>query len=1604
MHTTLRSNLAASQQQPSPFIVASPLSSPSHAAPVPRGATTNTTEIHMDSADELEHEAEMLDSEHAAEPLGTPRRYPREHDVAASAALERPRPQSLSDAAGVAGQGGSSATSPPPAPRSSLSTYQLASAALRRLPTRPAPSAAGVVASTVADERTHSHSSLDDEAAFGETQTGRSHRSIAQTASSSHAAPAPPLWNSSAAHNSGHAQQSALPSPATRRAAISPGRFQVPPPVQPPSSPTAAAHHSSSPHEHPSPPLPSRLTRSSADATRSRTSSRSESGAEADDGVDYEDDEVEEDVAARVLSSLQQKDAVIYQLTRAVSTLEKENEALRCVAASPSRASTAVTSNGRRTGVTDAATTPPRATAQALFHSATLSPTPEGQRALNGSPGTAEKRDALSRSPSQPTTPLRWWKQHPKASRAQGEATEALRGSPLKSRKLSSPSHSLAAAHAAVDTVAALQEALAEKEAELAEVKAQLSRTGSGDVFKKPSQLVSPGSHAAVSTDSDGAGDGALHPGTSVGGGAPVVEGALEAARDRVAQLEYQLETLQEEKREDQLTMREHIAHLTRELRGERKETRRQERQHKLELAGLQREVAALADQLEHQFRAAMATSASPSSHQEVLQQQLAEARRRADAVLHEHTSAQRQWLQELEEQKRLLEETREAARASEAQVQAQAQHEVTLLQQLTQQQEDVEARVQQWKQGVSQAQKDLAELRAVHRGTEATVAIQRSEIQELTEALAAATLQHAHDEQRVEQLEAQGELLRQQLRQVEGELATERTRVEQLRQEAAEGVGHVLSEQDNVHRTLLKHVESCMKGSEAVESALLEAEASRHEVSAQLTRALAERDEYHRLLRENSLQAQTQALEQQQLFQEGQEALQQRLRDTQRSLVESNGALETTQRELHAATEKLQRLESEQREVLEEKEKAESRLRRVEASMEQQTAHLVEAKESLKEALQAQLSTANTLRRAEQQLRVLREAAHRAEERRTQEQHALQRLVKLLWNSELQKQHSATMTAMSHTALVPQSQRFQAHAHASQPLRGAHQKAKAKGTALEVAPTSEEDDAAGEGQQWCNESGDAAARQFASSSATRSSSSASSTAESVVMSAVSTADVVATTAHPSSIHGEANSEYENECSFAGRRTQHVDVGRPLPPPPPPPRDALFHHEAPTFRNTGRLMVATVDDASQLHPMTSTHKPTHTTVLVDQTERSALHGSREELYVMRTLCAIHDAVQRLLLAHSAVVRELSTKRTAVRTLVNERKAQQKALEKAQRALTEQQHEAERRKRETARVLRAEANAALEDLRGELEKRHALELEAKLEGEMHEHEKKQRQLQALCVSRVCAQLITFVKQLPGTLHASLSSLAMPVVVEHTKEDADLPPPADPVTVATSSLFLQTSASPEVQAECDQIARDVLGLAGGWSDLSAAAVVDSTTSMSPPTPPACMAVTRSGEHAPHDYVAAAVGREGAAFSLREPAVWPVKELAELQELLHVYLRPLFSLPVCASKRDETVATPTRVSDPKENAAPGVEGEEQLSVAMGLCQWMKSLRLSSAAAPASTPHRNVNAQGPQGATAASTVSASEPLACLLNECVAHVMQHVLLGGVVHVMDGLR
>nr|CAJ2468929.1 unnamed protein product [Leishmania braziliensis] len=1399
-------------------------------------------------------------------------------------------------------------------------------------------------------------------------------------------------------------------------AVVSPSssRFQVPPPPlsQTARAPAAQASRHASPHK------------GKESATVTSTEAQSPNSVHAyhhgdrqlsEDAVKVvsvrSDAEGEEgDVAARVLFSLLEKDNVIKRLTRTVEALQDENTVLH---------------SRREAAAAEAAVVPtPPATGFAL------------------SPDRVK-----TSSPSWPATPVRWWKTEPKALLSEGvrqpyEGSQAPEGSNhanLKKQRLHA-SPSLSAAHATTSTITTLQRTLAEKEAELAGLHA----------------------HATIHGTAQAAGDAAMFAGEppldhntddSLTAGARRAPSASTSAAEavaeaRIAQLEWQLENVQQEKREDTHTLRDHINHLTRELHRKSRDMARQERQHKLELTALQQEVTALADQLDEQIRvSASAASASPRREPETeqvmeLQRQLAEVKAREALLLRESAATQRRWLRELEEQKHLLDEARAEAAQEEAQNECRVQQERQLAQMTAQQQQQqLEAQVRQYKAALAQAQRELSELRTVHQRTEATVSDQRQHLQLISHDIATAALERAHEEQRTARAEEQVMLLRQQLRQAESIISSQKAELEALRQARQDEATTASALQEEEHAALLKHVEGCMKGSEAVESALLAAESSRREMASQLAHALDERNEYHRLFREASVQAQAQLLEQQQLLSEGNDVVFRRLREVQADLTcrtEALGAtqseLQTVQRQLFALKDELSSSETARCELGEE-------LRAVQARYEAQTAQLVRVKEDLKGALHAQLTTVGKLRRREQQLRSQQAMSQRARERRQEEQRALQGIVDLLWSPAASllpacRRASAVGThEVSRVLNLPPAKVLRSAttlAPGSIPALSRRALASMLEWSASIDARKSRRD---QKRRWAGRADALTAGVGVESSdvqstvhPSRSASSVSSATTSVVMSAVSWADAPATCE-------EDDTSAKLRAAGSTRVPLHSRVDSNLP---------------------------TLERQLQLSAIA--HKGEGRTAATDT-----------DLPVLRLLGAIHDAVEQMCAAFAAAQHELGTKRTAVRTLVKERKAQQAQVEELRATLQEQQHKAERLQRNAVQTMRAESQVELEKANHAWRERHEVDMALQLRSCAEQHRRAVAEVVEACAEHVQAELIAFVQLLPTTLGAALAAAASasaesmrdkvlrevrheyccppdtPTAVHHLVGGHDHGAPTPPTSTAAAAaddvslLSLGLEVQPDVQAECDAIIRDVLGMACGWDDLTSAVMIASSTAVATYPPGRVLPSTASPDPQPgalayNSAVGSSASPPAAEPTQRivanaEAALWAEEEMAELREVIHSHLtHSLASLTAVTSlsslagvttgvsgnrkgevRQDayghvrDTPATlggassgTSPINAKRADAGEGLEAALRETV---LPRWMNFPRTATHQAspsPSLSPVRvTVSTPAPPRSSAAGVVAATpvslhqqQPrlLALLLNACVAHVHERLL------------
>ncbi|TPP44253.1 hypothetical protein CGC20_23880 [Leishmania donovani] len=1414
----MEGNASSRQQRPfyagvaDPFIAPSP-SSPQRSARVAAGvpaAATVTTVIHMnDTEDDEKPKAQESVVDDADTDMAR-----TAAEVTAAEALDSRRGAE----AVTAGAGGHATLW---ADRvETVTAYQLASAALRRLPTRTAPVDKDVWRRQRTEEGTTSR-----------VAASATHADVSASPPQPSAAPRGIIFDDAdqpAACTTGPSLQT--PSAEQVRVAVftavspSSSRFQVPPLQAAHMHAVQPSPHTSSHKGEESAVLTSSEGQSSSSANVYRHTDRQGNG-EAAEGANARDDaDDEDDVAARVLFSLHRKDDMIRQLTHAVEALQDENALLRSLRAAAPQAD---------------AVPPPPATGLALSPDRVKTP-----------------------SPSWPATPVRWWGTKHKTALSDGlgprhESSQALEGSGhanVKEQPLRT-SPSLSAAHAAVSTIAALQRTLADKEAELEALRSQVVTAGNKNDTR---DATAPAEAPPVEYS---AGDSVI----SGARGAPSASpsAAEAAAESRIAQLEWQLQNVQQEKREDTHTLRDHIDHLTRELHRKSRDMERQQRHHKLELAALQQEVTALADQLEEQIRVSASATAAPPRREPEAEQ-----------------------LMEL------------------------------------------------------QPKRELSDLRAVHQRTEETVSEQRRQLQRISHDIATAALERAHDEQRAARAEEQVRLLHQQLSQAAATVASQEAELESLRQARQDEAAAAVALQEEEHAALLKQVKGCMKGSEAVESALLAAESSRRAMASQLTRALEERNEYHRLLREASVQAQAQLLEQQQLLSEGNDLVHRRLQEAQEHLLQRTETLETTQRELQAAQQRMLALKDEltrsqaaQRQLGEE-------LHAAQARHEAQTAQLVHAKEGLKDALHAQLATMGKLRRKEKQLHLQQAAAQRAMERRQEEQRALQGIVNLLWSPAVflsptcprasgvrphessrilrlpppQVVRSAAtlapegMPAMSRRALAMLERSATIHTRRSCQIRKRRSVSMAGASAAEVAGVRADAE---------NEDVDETVRP------SRSASSVSSAAASVVMSAVSWDNV------PAASISDGDTALKERHRTAAAASEEGDVSA----------------------NSRAAASARVP----LHSRLDGGPP----ALERQLERSAIDHEGEgrtaateaDPSILRLLRAIRDAIEQMCAAYTAAQHELGTKRIAVRTLVKERKAQQVQLEELRATLQEQRHKAERLRRDAVQSVRAASQAELEKVCHAWQEKCEAGMAFQLQTYEEQHRRAVAEVLKACVEHVQAELIVFVELLPTTLSAGLARVAA-ASAERTRDEVlrevhhqywcspsttsaahDLvcdngrgaqarhPSTAAAAADDVSLLSLGLEVQPEVQAECDAIIRDVLHMAGGWADLTSAVLVANSTAAA--DYPSGSVLPFSALPAPQPCTLT----YGAALESRvsppdaeparrivvnaEAALWSAEEMAELREVIHAHVTRSLSALTAAASRSSLAGVTTSVS---------------------------------------------------------------------------------------------
>ncbi|KAG5509829.1 hypothetical protein JKF63_07474 [Porcisia hertigi] len=1302
---------------------------------------------------------------------------------------------------------------------------------------------------------------------------------------------------------------------------------------------------------------------------------------EEEEEEDDDDDDVEDDVAARVLLSLHKKDDMIEQLMRTVATLQVENTSLR------SRCAAAVGTEA-----------------------APLSPTM----------GTAVSPERTkTSSPSWPATPVRWWKLNRDVAPSDG-VQEQSEGVQHLER---------GGAHADVK----LRGTLADSEAGQAV-------SPVCDVTHREVQSSADTTEATTTPPLKNSAGESLASGIRAAPSASPSTEEETVARARIAQLEWQLENLQQEKREDTHVLRDHIDHLTRELHRRNRDMARQQRQHKLEFAALQEEVKALANQLDEQARsstsvaaAAAAAAGNEPEDKEVmeLRRQLAQARSRETQIRCDSAAMQQRWLQELNEQKSLLDEARTHAAQEETQHASMREHERQLAQvvaQQKQQQQQLEGQVSEYKAALAQAQRELAELRIAHQRTEETVSEQRSQIQCISHDLATAVLERTHHEQRATCVEAQVKLLQQQLRQAETTLSSQKSELETLRRERRNEVSAAFALQEEEHATLLKGVEGCMKGSEAVESALLKSERTRCEMASQLSRVLAERDEYHRLYREASVQSQAQLLEQQQLFSESSDLVCRQLQEAQRDLAHRTETLEMTQHELGTTQQRIESLRDEltrskaaQRQLEEEREATQKR-------HESQTEQLVQAKESLKEALQAQLTTLDILRKKEKLLRAQHEAAQRTMERRQEEQHVLQNIADLLWPHEVNRVLGAPpppprilnsgakvaprdMPALSRSAIVVLKRNVSGNTRKSSRVQTRRSVCRV-GSLFSVSNVDSE----------------------STVRPSRSTSSASSYATSVAMSAVSPTDALAT---PSTYGDAALNERQRSPSVA-----------------------LEENDAPA--NSGGSASAVVpldprfDSNLRAFELRQHQRPSGITH-----GREKQRGTiKAELPVLRFLRDIHGAVEQVCAAYASSQRELATKRAAVRALVKERKAQQAQLKELRATLQEQQHTSERLRRDAVQSVRAESQAKLTKVDEAWREKYGAGVALQLRSCEKQHRHAVAEALKACARHLQAELMAFVQRLPTTLSVGLARAAA-ASAESTRDKVlqkvrtqyerphdtecaahddlghhdsgaqGLHPRNAAAAADVSLLSLGLEVESEVQAECDVILRNVLGVTGGWEHLTSAVLLANNATaldhLSGTTPPSV------ASPAPQSYAfthgsAVDDGSAPPGVELAQKIVvnakrtsWTIEEMAELEEVIHAYLTrilsaltrtpslsPLAGAVTCvSSSRDSDVRqdmeyhtrrapTPfsgatSDIQSANSKGAAAREKSEEVLMTTALPRWMRPLGTSSP--PYAPPLRSPAVE--ETATLPLPPHHQQPhlLGLLLDACVARVHEQLMV-----------
>lgn len=228
-------------------------------------------------------------------------------------------------------------------------------------------------------------------------------------------------------------------------------------------------------------------------------------------------------------------------------------------------------------------------------------------------------------------------------------------------------------------------------------------------------------------------------------------------------------------------------------------------------------------------------------------------------------------------------------------------------------------------------------------------------------------------------------------------------------------------------------------------------------------------------------------------------------------------------------------------------------------------------------------------------------------------------------------------------------------------------------------------------------------------------------------------------------------------------------------------------------------------------------------------ERRAAIPTADTSSALQTLHALKAAVQQLLQANTDMSREIQTRRHSIRVLLAEKKGINQEMEELRAAMSQQQEMAKRHCTEAVKRARDEEQQREKEREESLTRSFEHRLcaatdsarEALLQTAVAHTTDVQKQL--------AAELLHFLRQLlPGVLRSGVNDIfhatrCRPAksVGPHSSRSRSPGLSSSPLTADGGVAARVEPLRPEVQAEGDEIARAVLGLNGGWSDLVAAA---------------------------------------------------------------------------------------------------------------------------------------------------------------------------------------